>query len=95
METSLRYSIHMIMAAQLCSVKRKGTQVRDGVAMDNYCWAALAVAREGGGRAVARGLGRGSTIRTRGAVFAVLPVAVCSAVCSPRFILSLLPLNFK
>lgn len=28
METSLRYAIHMIMAAQLCSVKRKGTQVR-------------------------------------------------------------------
>eukprot|EP00904_Undaria_pinnatifida_P010648 jgi/Undpi1/6713/HiC_scaffold_20.g09192.m1 len=26
-ETSLRYAIHMIMAAQLCSVKRKGTQV--------------------------------------------------------------------
>lgn len=28
METSLRYAIHMIMAAQLCSVKRKGVEVR-------------------------------------------------------------------
>lgn len=27
METSLRYAIHMIMAAQLISIKRKGTQV--------------------------------------------------------------------
>lgn len=27
-ETSLRYAIHMIMAAQLCSIKRKGTEVR-------------------------------------------------------------------
>lgn len=27
METSLRYAIHMIMAAQLVSTKRKGTQV--------------------------------------------------------------------
>lgn len=27
METSLRYAIHMIMAAQLISTKRKGTQV--------------------------------------------------------------------
>jgi len=27
METSLRYSIHMIMAASLCSIKRKGTEV--------------------------------------------------------------------
>ncbi|CAN0096601.1 unnamed protein product [Ascophyllum nodosum] len=26
-ETSLRYAIHMIMASQLCSIKRKGTQV--------------------------------------------------------------------
>ncbi|CAM9861805.1 unnamed protein product, partial [Discosporangium mesarthrocarpum] len=26
-ETSLRYAIHMIMAAQLCSAKRKGNQV--------------------------------------------------------------------
>ncbi|CAM9862580.1 unnamed protein product, partial [Sphacelaria rigidula] len=26
-ETSLRYAIHMIMAAQLCSIKRKGTEV--------------------------------------------------------------------
>lgn len=27
METSLRYAIHMIMAAQLISTKRKGSQV--------------------------------------------------------------------
>merc|ERR1712139_458493 len=27
METSLRYSIHMIMAASLCCSKRKGTEV--------------------------------------------------------------------
>ena len=27
METSLRYSIHMIMAASLCCLKRKGTEV--------------------------------------------------------------------
>lgn len=28
METSLRYAIHMIMAAQLCSIKRTGTEVQ-------------------------------------------------------------------
>ena len=27
METSLRYAIHMIMAASLCCIKRKGTEV--------------------------------------------------------------------
>lgn len=61
METSLRYAIHMIMAAQLCSVKRKGTQVRDlsrpgkvVVVVGNCCCVALATARDGAGRRVAQ-----------------------------------------
>lgn len=100
METSLRYAIHMIMAAQLCSVKRKGTQVRGlsrqgrvvvlvVLVLMNCCCVALAAEREREGCGLARGLRCGSIIELGVLFMPSSRLLFCCAVRSPPPIISI------